>query len=239
MTGMRSTLALAMGVLALSAAHAQPGSYGRTITCESQDGRYNQCGTPFRSAPVLVEQLSSSPCIEGRTWGSQRPGSVWVDRGCRGRFADAYAPAPAPYPGGGHGAIRCESEDGDFRQCPAPGGGRMVLSRQLSQTTCVEGHNWGNGYGGVWVRGGCRGEFVPAGGGGGWTPGYRPSGRTITCSSENKQHNTCSWNPRWGRPYLAEQLSMDSCREGKSWGYDRGLGVIWVDRGCRARFSGN
>ena len=36
--------------------------------------------------PVLIEQLSSTPCQEGVTWGQSGRGEIWVSRGCRGRF---------------------------------------------------------------------------------------------------------------------------------------------------------
>jgi hypothetical protein len=61
------------------------------------------------------------------------------------------------------------------------------------------------------------------------------SNYSVTCSSQNNRRATCAWNNRYGRPYLIQQISSDSCREGTSWGY---LGnQIWVDRGCRARFG--
>ena len=34
------------------------------------------------------------------------------------------------------------------------------LTKQLSKTPCVEGHNWGWDQRGVWVSRGCRAEFV-------------------------------------------------------------------------------
>ena len=33
----------------------------------------------------LIEQLSRTPCIEGRSWGWEG-NQIWVDQGCRGRF---------------------------------------------------------------------------------------------------------------------------------------------------------
>ena len=35
--------------------------------------------------PVLVQQLSGSACVEGRSWG-YRNGTLWVSNGCRARF---------------------------------------------------------------------------------------------------------------------------------------------------------
>ena len=243
---MALSLALAWAALSAPVAQAQIGTgampmSGQTVVCESRGDQYRECSTPFRAPPVLVNTLSSSPCEQGRSWGSRGPGMVWVSNGCRAEFGGGYAPPPRPDIGGGAvpmGPMRCESEDGSYRECPAPAGTRMMMTRQLSSTTCVEGRNWGNRYASVWVRSGCRAEFQPAGGWNPPAPPFRPSGRSIECSSDNRMHQTCYWNPRWGYPRMLEQLSDQSCREGSSWGYD-GRSQIWVDRGCRARFSGN
>ena len=59
------------------------------ITCSSRDGNYVTCAwQDGYGRPTLIEQLSRGECVEGRTWGYRR-GNVWVDRGCRGRFAPA------------------------------------------------------------------------------------------------------------------------------------------------------
>jgi hypothetical protein len=59
--------------------------YGRVIRCESRDSRTVYCNADSRSGVRLVRQLSSSPCVEGRSWGIAREG-VWVSRGCRAEF---------------------------------------------------------------------------------------------------------------------------------------------------------
>ena len=257
MTGLRLALTAA-ATLALAApltAQAQfnitvggGGGGGDSVVCESQDGSYRECRTRFYNAPVLVENLSSTQCVEGRNWGNRGPGTVWVSGGCRARFADAhsgggggggYYPGPNPGPNPGYGqVIRCESDDGRHRECRTGSRGRASLVRQLSQSACIEGQTWGNNRNGtVWVSQGCRGEFS-LGGGGGYNPGYPDGGRgyTITCESQDRRYSSCQWDPRWGWPRLSEELSNDSCREGRSWGYD-GRGLLWVDRGCRARFT--
>lgn len=43
-------------------------SVGQHIRCESHDGRDNFCPIDTRGGVVLREQLSSSACIEGRSW---------------------------------------------------------------------------------------------------------------------------------------------------------------------------
>ena len=238
-------LALALAALTLTpAAQAQwqpvgpalPSGGGQTVQCESLDGDFRECRTPFANMPVLVNQLSSSDCVEGQSWGSRGNGSVWVNGGCRGVFGVAGWGGS-----GGGGAIggeayRCESMEGRLNECRAPQRGRQVLVRQLSDSACIEGQTWCSRDGGVWVQGGCRGEFAAAGGwggGGGWGQG---GGRyEVDCASEDRRYNQCRWDSRQGRPVLIEQYSEDACREGRSWGYDGRR--LWVDRGCRARFG--
>lgn len=58
----------------------------RYITCNSRDSQYEYCRVHTEDNVRLSRQLSSSECIEGRTWGYDRHG-VWVDRGCRAEFA--------------------------------------------------------------------------------------------------------------------------------------------------------
>lgn len=56
------------------------------ITCESQQDRTEACGTVAPGSSVrMVQQISRSPCIEGRTWGSNDD-SIWVSGGCRAVF---------------------------------------------------------------------------------------------------------------------------------------------------------
>lgn len=57
--------------------------------------------------------------------------------------------------------VRCESEDGRQRFCPVDvGRARVELTRQLSRGECRFARNWGYDRRGVWVNGGCRGEFT-------------------------------------------------------------------------------
>ena len=136
-----------------------------------------------------------------------------------------------PPAGGGWSpnAVICSSEHGRYRECPVPFRGRARLVENISKTQCVENHNWGYRRGLIWVSGGCRGRFAE---GGGWGPAQ---GYSVSCSSINGRRNTCAWNDRYGRPMLQRQLSGAQCREGYSWGYQRG--TLWVDRGCRGLFG--
>jgi hypothetical protein len=58
---------------------------GQVFRCESYDNRQRECAANTRAGVQLVRQLSSSPCIQGRSWGYRRTG-VWVSQGCRAEF---------------------------------------------------------------------------------------------------------------------------------------------------------
>lgn len=226
-------LALLLALPAPPAA-AQANSSG-TLTCESRDNRYRECATGSRARARLVQNLSSSACIEGRTWGS-RGDIVWVDGGCRGRFAVAGWGAGWADGSSNGGTLRCESGDNRYRECNAGFRGRAELARQLSDSRCVEGRTWGQRGATIWVDRGCRGEFVQGRGNGGRGRGAGDYGDAVTCSSSDQRLRTCEWDAGRGRPRLVEQLSQTPCREGYSWGYrDEQL---WVSNGCRARFAG-
>ncbi|MCK9538707.1 DUF3011 domain-containing protein [Dokdonella sp.] len=176
---------LAMSLGAASLAHAQ--SVGTmaagvapvllaqsgtgTIECKSVGMQPASCRVPWRDA-VLVRQTSKSACVRGSSWGYSR-GAVWVDRGCAGVFADANHPGAQPYPPGNGGwqpgpgwdrsiTLRCGSPQYRYNFCQVDTGrgSRVHIRRQLSDTRCVEGRNWGWNRGGIWVDQGCSGEFV-------------------------------------------------------------------------------
>jgi len=199
-----------------------------SVICSSFNERYAECQKPVPGPVVLVEQFSAIRCVEGATWG-QRRGLIWVDRGCRGRFApDDRAGSPVA------GVVVCESREGRRRRCPAPFNGPVTIAEQYSNAPCIEGRTWGWAPGEIWVTRGCRAAFVDARGHGGG-PGLPVAGYNVTCASEDNRYRSCAWNDRAGRPYLIEQFSNAPCIEGRSWGYTRE--GLWVDRGCRGRFG--
>lgn len=65
------------------------------ITCASHD-RVEACTTVLPGSRVrMVEQLSSTPCVEGRTWSfDTNLNSLWTSGGCRARF-DVQPPPTA------------------------------------------------------------------------------------------------------------------------------------------------
>lgn len=66
------------------------------------------------------------------------------------------------------------------------------------------------------------------------TPVEAKSSRIITCESNDGRYTFCEVNTR-GKVTLKEQLSDDSCRRDRDWGYNRD--GIWVDNGCRGEFE--
>ena len=68
---------------------AGPGGPGgpaqSSLTCSSDDGNRQYCGSYNPDQVRLDRQISGSPCTEGQTWGVDRQG-LWVDRGCRATF---------------------------------------------------------------------------------------------------------------------------------------------------------
>lgn len=56
--------------------------------------------------------------------------------------------------------VRCESKGFKLNHCPADTRGGVELRRQLSDTDCRRGQNWGYDHHGIWVDHGCAGEFA-------------------------------------------------------------------------------
>ncbi len=164
-------------------------------------------------------------------YGGYPPGQGYPDQGYPG---DGY-PGGA-YPGGGYGgSFRCESDNNRTRHCSADTRRGVRISRQLSDSPCIQGRSWGYDNSGVWVSNGCRAEFVA---GGGYGPGYGSGGgyygQTVRCESQDKRQRRCNVQVSRGVD-IVRQLSDTRCVRGQNWGWDRG--GIWVSGGCRAEFS--
>lgn len=216
----------------------------RSIVCQSINGRYRQCNTGFRGRVQLVNRLRNSrACIEGRTWG-QRPGMVWVSRGCRARFESIGRPGPRDDYGRwmSNFYVVCSSTNSMPARCAWDERyGRPRLDQTLSSAPCIEGRTWGyDNRDHIWVAAGCRGRFVSNQTG--FTridrdaPWVRDNNYSVTCFSYGGSRRTCTWDSRYGNPYLIETLSTNACLEGRDWGYDS-RGGLWVTGNCRARFG--
>lgn len=227
------------GVAMAASAHAQSyGNYGDAaagsgiVRCESTDGRTRECPADTSRGVRLVRQISRAACVEGQSWGYGR-GGVWVTQGCRAEFASGYGSSRR----GGYGAqvLRCESNDGRRKLCPADARGGAALVRQLSRSPCVRNQTWGANQRGVWVSQGCRAEFRVGSGGYDRDADYDNNrAQVVRCESPRGAPNQCRVDARGGVRML-RQLSSSPCVEGRTWGYDRG--GIWVSQGCRADFE--
>ena len=78
----RLTFAIAAAAIAGLAGTA---SADQTIRCESKGNRYTTCPISDHGYVRLDRQLSSTSCIQGRSWDYDRR-SIWVDDGCRADF---------------------------------------------------------------------------------------------------------------------------------------------------------
>jgi hypothetical protein len=163
-------MTIAAGLLSSAAVQAQPYGGGDAVDCTSRSYAYQRCDVPWREARI-VRQLSDTQCVRGRTWGFDRRGFIWVDRGCGARFAPAGGVAgPGP---GGPGPwqpgrdwdrgfeITCGSPQFRYAYCAVDvgGGGRVSIRQQTSSASCIEGRTWGWNRGGVWVDQGCSAVF--------------------------------------------------------------------------------
>jgi len=127
--------------------------------------------------------------------------------------------------------VRCESVEGEYRECYVASGGKVILDFELSDLRCIQGVSWGTASAGmVWVQRGCRGIFTV----GVETQPTVPAD-LVVCESTNGGRAYCSTRKN-SHVTLSRRLSNLPCDEGGSWGYDPERGEIWVDQGCRGEF---
>ncbi len=242
-------------VLALATASPAQAQYGRqgngyggyggnSVTCESWNYQPAACSVPG-IVDVQIARIIAGDC-NGRNWNLGRD-SIQVRGGCRAVFQYQIGGRGGNY-GGGYGGgnqggfagvIKCESWQFRPARCNAPTRGGVQLQRVIAGD-CREGQTWGWDRNGIWVNGGCRAEFILAGGGfgygggqnGGYGGGYGGAGVIITCDSWNYQPARCAAAVRGG--VIIDRVQGGNCVEGQTWGWDRS--GIWVEGGCRARF---
>ena len=184
LTPLAALLVLLLGPASI--VHAQDRDRGDAVECKSHDMGRTRCHVSWSDAR-LIRQLSDTDCVRDENWGIDRRG-LWVDHGCSGRFVaagrhehadDRYADRGDRYDerdnrdsdrGGWHPEagwdsrfnVACESKDYQYRFCAVDlgGAGRVSVARQISNSACVEGRNWGSNRAGVWVDKGCAAEFT-------------------------------------------------------------------------------
>jgi len=215
---------------------------GGTIICASDDRRRENCRVNTDGGARLIRKLSRAECVQGESWGFDRNG-IWVDNGCAGQFeigntgqSSGNYPPPLPSPSRpGRPTLVCES-DGRVNYC-ATGmlNYNATLVREFGDDPCIAGRTWGQDQRGVWVDRGCAAEFRISAG---RDPGYQPpivSVDVVRCESNDNRRNYCDTGDAVSVKLL-RQNSRAPCIKGRSWGFARRSGGIWVQNGCRADF---
>ena len=99
---MSSTLNRCIAVVFAWLAIAASAEARYTLACESHEYRRNYCAAQTEGYARLINQKSSSACVQGRTWGYDR-GGIWVTNGCSGVFEVGGGSRPGPPPQPPHG----------------------------------------------------------------------------------------------------------------------------------------
>ena len=138
-----------------------------TVKCESNDNAYKECRV--RNIDVsnvhVEQQLSSSPCSRGYSWGvsdgENSPPGIWVRDGCRAIFSyttkgssyKAYGGTPHDF------ELPCESIRGAWNHCNVHQVHMARIERIAGNDECNEYKAWGVDDTGIWVRNNCQGAF--------------------------------------------------------------------------------
>jgi hypothetical protein len=195
------------------------------VTCESDNDKRKQCAADTAGGVQFVKQLGNAPCRFASSWGYDEKG-IWVNKGCRAEFVVRTKKTMAR-------SLTCESQNDTRTNCPAETTFGVALVKQLSENVCELDRSWGFDADGVWVSGGCRGQFALG--------GFRlarasvpATATTIVCESKDGQRTECAIAAARGVG-LVEQLGDGPCVLNRTWGY--GPDGIWVSEGCRAEFA--
>jgi len=161
-----------------------------TLSCASKSFRRQECALRGAGTARLERQTSKSKCTEGGTWGV-RDSTLWVDKGCAGRFRISPLPSWSPY------TVRCESRANSRTNCRIEAQAVVRLYRQSSKAPCQQGYSWGQSGQNLWVDKGCRGVFDISP----WSsqvPGFDTSREQArqACTREARKHQFSVLNTR-------------------------------------------
>lgn len=210
---------------------------GNLLRCVSDDDQTVRCPADTRGGVRLVRRTSGKPCVEGTSWGADR-GGVWVSQGCSADFVLGRGGSGRDSTSGAR-VIKCESLGGRWNHCAARTEDGVALAQQLSKQPCLRNQTWGADDSGVWVAGGCRGEFrllgvQPEDEQAAAAAAAAQSRKLLKCESLDRRARRCDGDTGSG-VRMVKQLSKTECVEGRSWGYD--AHGVWVEGGCRAEFE--
>jgi hypothetical protein len=214
---------------------AVPATAETAFRCESMDGKYRECRAVGDGNLYIAKQMSDAKCIQGETWG-YRDGMIWVDRGCRADFR--FTPLDQL-----NMLVLCESRNGDRSHCAADTTTGVRLARQISDSACRFGRDWGYDESGIWVTNGCRAEFGVRTVQASLRPLNDPMAAATAnataifkCESQNNSRKDCNFDTRQ-QVTLVRQLSENPCVLNRTWGVDDD--GVWVTEGCRGEFALN
>ncbi len=142
------------------------GNFAGEKTCRSYNNREQVCRVQTGNRVVLLQQYSSSPCIEGRTW-RYTANTIEVRNGCQARFGygtiggDGWGDNNSGWGSnsGFAGQLECRSEQNRQQNCPVYTQNRVELLRQFSGSSCTRGYSWGYDQNRIWVSRGCQARF--------------------------------------------------------------------------------
>lgn len=144
------------------------GGFAGEVTCRSRDNREERCYANTDGRVQLLQQYSSSSCVQGSTWRYDR-NTIIVRNGCQARFGYGrgnWDGGNSGNPGGGWGGnqgfagqTECRSDDNRHRRCSVNTNNRVEMLRQLSSSSCTRGRSWGYDRSSIWVDNGCQARF--------------------------------------------------------------------------------
>ncbi|HEY2344572.1 MAG TPA: DUF3011 domain-containing protein [Xanthomonadaceae bacterium] len=140
-----------------------------------------------------------------------------------------------PYSGPG-AVFVCKSSSYQQNYCGADTRFGVTMTRQISNSACVQGRTWGFDRRGVWVTQGCEAEFMLGRPMAGPPPmrGGPPMANLVRCESHDYEQNYCRADTRGG-VRMQRQISSSACIRGRTWGANGG--GIWVSDGCSGDFA--
>lgn len=160
----------------------QQSSSPYTLTCESKRQRRADCPMKGPATVRLERQTGRTPCTQDKNWGVSNS-TLWVDKGCKGRFRVTPLPAWTAY------TVTCESKRQVRVNCPIKQNAVVQLHRQLTRANCRQGTSWGQDDNAIWVDKNCKGIFsvMP------WSsqnPGLHPTREQArqTCAEKAKEY---------------------------------------------------
>lgn len=164
---MRRTI-MAAAALALAAGWMpEPARAARELVCQAHGQAQTFCRVPAGSRVRLVQQLSSAPCIENRSWGVGE-NAIWVSRRCAARFAYSEpgdttgAIIGGLIVGGIIGAIIGGALDDDHRNRPPARPQPLPGDREAAQICAREATARALARGAIWARPGQTISVEPA-----------------------------------------------------------------------------